>query len=140
MNFKLVTLLGVKVDREVYEVIIPTPMGEIAVYPGHEPIVSLVVQGVAAMRHKKGDPDRELEYFAVSKGVAEISQKSVRILVNEADYADDIVESESKAALERAIKLLDEITDRVELDKAHQLVDRQLVRLKVAELRRHHRK
>lgn len=140
MNFKLVTLLGIKVDKEVYEVIIPTSTGEIAVFPGHEPLVSLVVQGVAAMRYKKGDPDRELEYFAVTSGVAEISQKSVRILVNEADYADDIVESESKAALERAIKLRGETTDRVELDKAHQLVDRQLVRLKVAELRRHHRK
>ena len=34
----------------------------------------------------------------------------------------------------------DEATDQVELEKAHQLVDRHMVRLKVANLRRRHRR
>lgn len=139
MNLKLITLLGIKIDQEVYELIIPTAAGEIAVFPGHEPLVTLAVPGAIAVRYKKEDPDTELEYFAISGGVVEISQHAVRVLVDEADHGDDIVEAESKAALERAIQLRDNATDQIELDKAHQLVDRHSVRLKVAELRRRRR-
>jgi F-type H+-transporting ATPase subunit epsilon len=65
----------------------------------------------------------------------------VRVLVDEAEHGADIMESESRAALERAIKLRDNATDQVELEKAHQLVDRHAVRLKVADLqRRKHRR
>jgi F-type H+-transporting ATPase subunit epsilon len=140
MNLELITLLGKKVDQSGYEVIIPTADGEIAVFPGHEPLISIAVPGVIAVRYKKGDPDSELDYFAISGGVVEISQQAVRILVDEADHGDDIIESESKAALARAIEMRDNATDQIELEKAHQLVDRHSVRLKVAELRRHHRR
>jgi F-type H+-transporting ATPase subunit epsilon len=139
MNLKLVTLLGVQIDEEVYEVIIPTSMGEIAVFPSHEPLVTVVVPGAIAIRRHKGDGDEDLSYFAVSDGVVEISQTSVRILVDEADHGEDIVESEAKEALNRAIELRDNATDQIELDQAYQLVDRHAVRLKVAELRRRRR-
>ena len=140
MNLELVTLLGKKVDQPVYEVIIPTVDGEIAVFPGHEPLISMAVPGVIAVRYKKGDPDSELDYFAISGGVVEVSQQAVRVLVDEADHGDDIIESESKAALERAIEMRDNAADQIELEKAHQLVDRHSVRLKVADLRRRHRR
>jgi len=140
MNLELVTLLGKKVDQAIYEVIIPAVDGEIAVFPGHEPLISMAVPGVIAVRYKKGDPDSELDYFAISGGVVEISQQAVRILVDEADHGDDIIESESKAALARAIEMRDNAGDQIELEKAHQLVDRHSVRLKVAELRRRHRR
>ena len=138
MNLELITLLGKKVDQEVYEIIIPTADGEIAVFPGHEPLVTMAVPGVIAVRYKKGDADSQLDYFAISSGVVEVSQHKVRVLVDEADHGDDIVESESKAALDRAIELRDNAKDQVELEKAHQLVDRHMVRLKVADLRRRH--
>ena len=139
MNFKLVTLLGVKIDQEVYEIIVPTSEGEIAIYPNHEHLVALAVPGVIAVRHKKDDAYDKLDFYAISGGVVEILHKSVRILVDEADHSSDIVESESKAALERAIELRNNAVDQIELDKAHQMVDRHSVRLKVAELRRRHR-
>ncbi len=141
MNLELITLLGKKVDQEVYEVMLPTAAGEIAVFPGHEPLVTMAVPGVLAVRRKKTDMDSRLDYFAINGGVAEISQGKVRVLVDEADYGEDIIESESKAALERAIKMRDNAKDQVELEQAHQLVDRHMVRLKVADLhrrRRHH--
>lgn len=140
MNFQLVTLLGAKVDKDVYEVILPTAAGEIAVFPGHEPLVSLAVPGVIAVRYSKNDSDDKLEYFATTGGVIEVSPTSLRVLVDEADSSDDIVESEAKAALERALKLKDSAKDQVELEKASQLVDRHAVRLKVADLRRRHRR
>ena len=138
MNLELITLLGKKVDQEVYEVMIPTQDGEIAVFPGHEPLVSIAVPGAIAVRYKKGDPDSKLDFFAISGGVVEVSQRKVRILVDEADNGEDIIEAESKAALEHALKLRDSATNQIELEKAHQLVDRHMVRLKVADLRRRH--
>lgn len=140
MKFQLITLLGVKVDQDVYEVILPTADGEIAVFPGHEPLVSLAVPGAIAVRHNKGDSDDKLEYFAISGGVIEVSQTILKVLVDEADSGDDIVEAESKAALDRALKARDNATSQVDLEKAHQLVDRHVVRLKVADLRRRHRR
>lgn len=140
MNLQLITLLGTKVDQEAYEVMIPTADGEIGVFPGHEPLVSLAIPGAITVRYNKADPDSKLDYFAISGGVVEIKQDLVRVLVDEADHGDDIVESESKAALERAMAMRDNAKDQVELEKAHQLVDRHAVRLKVADLRRRHRR
>lgn len=140
MNLQLITLLGVKIDQEVYELLIPTAAGEIGVFPGHEPLVTLAMPGVIAIRSHKGDADDKQEYLAVSGGVVEISQTKVRILVDEAESSDEIIEAESQAALKRAVELRDNAKDQIELEKAHQLVDRHTVRLKVASLhRRHHR-
>lgn len=138
MNLELITLLGKKVDQEVYEVMIPTGEGEIAVFPGHEPLVSIAVPGAIAVRYKRDDPDSKLDFFAITGGVVEVSPQKVRVLVDEADNGEDIIEAESKAALDRAIQLRDSAKDQVELEKAHQLVDRHMVRLKVADLRRRH--
>jgi F-type H+-transporting ATPase subunit epsilon len=141
VKFQLVTLTGTKLDTDVYEVVLPTAAGEIAVFPGHEPLVGVAVPGAIAVRYEKGDPDSKLDYFAVSGGVIEVNPQGLKVLVDEADKGEDIVEAETKAALERAMKMRDSAKDQVELDKASQLVDRHAVRLKVADLRRrHHRK
>lgn len=140
MKLELVTLLGEKVNDDVYEVMIPTADGEVAIFPGHEPLVSIAVPGAIAVRHKKDDTDAQLEYFAISGGVVEVSTERVRILVDEADRGDDIIEAESKAALERALAMRDSAKNQVELEEAHQLVDRHIVRLKVADLHRRHRR
>lgn len=137
MNLQLITLLGAKVDKDVYEVVLPTADGEIAVFPGHESLVSLAVPGAIAVRERHGG---DLDYYAVSGGVIEITPKTVKVLVDEADSGDDIIEAETKAALDRAIKLRDSAKDQVELEKAHQLVDRHAVRLKVADLHRRYRR
>jgi len=140
VNLQLVTLTGTKVDTPIYEVIIPTVDGEIAVFPDHEALVTLAKPGVIHVRHEKSDPDDRMELFAISGGVVQISGDLVRVLVDEADHGADIVEAESQKALERALKLRDEASDQVELEKAHALVDRHMVRLKVADLHRKQRR
>lgn len=140
MKLELVTLTGVKVDQEVYEVMLPTAAGPISVFAGHEPLVSIAIPGAIAVRHKKGDAESKLEYFAVSGGVIEITGARVRVLVDEADHGDDIVEAESKAALAKALEMKKNAKDSVELEKASQMVDRYQVRLNVAGLRRKQRR
>jgi F-type H+-transporting ATPase subunit epsilon len=136
MDFELITLSGSKVNEKVYEVILPTADGEIAVFPDHESLISVAVPGVISVRRDRNTSNDQLEYFAISGGVIEIGNNHLRVLVDEADHGDDIIESESKAALERAMQQRDSATNQVELEKAHQLVDRHAVRLKVASLRR----
>jgi F-type H+-transporting ATPase subunit epsilon len=140
MHLQLITLSGIRVDQDVYELIAPTSAGEIAVFPGHEPLVTLAVPGALAVRHKKNDKDTDLEYFAISGGIIEINPATIRVLVDEADHGEDILEAESQAALERALKLRDEAKDQVELEKATQLIDRHSVRLQVANLHRRRRR
>ena len=140
MRLELVTLTGVKLDQEIYQATIPTVEGEISVYPDHEDLVAIAVPGVISVRDRKDDGDDRMEYFAISGGVIEISGKKIRILVDEAEHGDEIIEAESRAALERALQLRDQSDDQIELEKAHQLIDRHQVRLKVAELRRRKRR
>ena len=116
----------------------PTADCEMAGFPGHEVLVSIAVPGAIAVRYQKDDHDDKLDYFAISGGVIEVSGQAIKILVDEADSGEDIIEAESQAALERAINLRDSAKDQVELEKASQLVDRHQVRLKVAGLRRRH--
>ncbi len=140
MKLRLVTLLGSKLDTDVYGVTLPTKAGEISVYQGHEALITLAQPGIIAVRYKKNDSDKQMDYFATSGGVVEIEPDGIKVLVDEADHGDDIIESESKAALERAVKLKAGAKNQIELEEAGQLVDRHAVRLKVAGLRRHRRR
>lgn len=140
MNLALITLAGTIVDEPIYEAILPTIDGEIAVFPDHEPLVTVAKPGVISVRRNKTDSDKQMELFAISGGVIEINGSTVRVLVDEAESGEDIIEAESQAALDRALKMRDEAKDQVELEKAHQLVDRHQVRLKVADLRRRYRR
>lgn len=140
MRLQLITLAGTKLDQDVYEVMLPTVDGEIGVFPDHEPLVTLAKPGVIQVRKEKTDPDDRMDLLAISGGVIEIDGKTVKVLVDEADHGDDIIEAESQKALERALKMQREATTQLELEKAHQLVDRHMVRLKVADLRRHRRR
>jgi F-type H+-transporting ATPase subunit epsilon len=139
MQLQLVTLSGIKLDTEVYEVILPTTDGEIGVFPGHEPLVTVAKSGMVAVRHRKEDADHMRELFVISDGIIEITGDTIKLLVDEADHSDEIVESEAKAALDRALKMKEDSKDQVSLDKALQLIERQTVRLKVADIRRRHK-
>lgn len=139
MKLKLVTLLGEKLNEPIYEAILPSKAGRIAVLPGHEPLVTLLKADAMAIRRHKDDPDMELEFLALSGGVAEITQNEIVILADEAESDREIAEKEAKEAYERAVKAAESVTDQIELEEARRLVQHQAARLKVAELRRRYR-
>ncbi len=139
MKLELITLTGPKVQEDVYEVILPTATGDIAVLPGHMPLVSLAVPGVITVRRHKADGDDKLEHYATNGGVIEVGKDRLRVLVDEADHADEIHEAGARQALEEARSLKERAKDKVELDQAQAMIDRHAVRLKVAELRRRRR-
>jgi len=140
IHFELVTLTGVKLRKSVYEVKLPTPQGLIAVYKNHSPLVSLASTGVITVREKENTPDDLQEYYAIDSGVIEITNDTVRVLVDEADKDSEVNAKEAEAALERAKNLRSEARDRVSLEKAQTMVDREATRLKVANLKRRNRR
>ncbi len=140
IHFELVTLTGVKLRKSVYEVKLPTPQGLIAVYKNHAPLVSLATTGVITVREKENTPDDMQEYYAIDSGVIEISNDTVRVLVDEADKDTEVSAKEAEEALKRAKNLRADARDRVSLEKAQSLVDRQESRLKIANLKRRNRR
>jgi len=140
MKLHLITLTGTKFADDAYEVRLPTENGPIAVFPGHAPIVTLVKDGVIGVRRQKSDQDSQLDYYALTGGIAEITSEEVKVLVDEAEHSEEINVNEAQKALERAQALKSSAKDEVELEKAQLLIDRQSVRLQVAGLRRHNRR
>ncbi len=140
IKFQLVSLSEVKLDEDVYEVTLPTLDGYIGVLPGHMPLISAATHGVVSVRHNPSDRDDMRDHFAISGGVVEVENNTLRILVDEADAAEEISEAEAQKAYEVAQKLKSEAKDQVSLEHAQSLVDRSAVRLQVAGLKRRHRK
>ena len=139
-RFQLVSLTGKKLDEDVYEVTLPTLDGEIGVLQHHMPLVSVAKTGVIAVRRDQKDRDDQRDFYATNGGVIEVSNNTLRVLVDEADHADEVSEAEAQKALERAQKMVAEAKDEVSLEHAQALVDRQAVRLHVASLKRRRHK
>ena len=136
IHLQLVTLTGKIFDDDVYEVLLPTMDGQIGVLQDHMPLVSAAKHGVISIRRSEKDRDDQMEHFATNGGVIEVSNNTLKVLVDEADNADDISETEAQAAYDRAQKMKAEAKDEVSLEQAQALVDRTGVRLQVAGLKR----
>ncbi len=136
MHFILYSLNGVKYDDDAYEITIPTLDGEIGVMPGHMPLISVASHGAIMVRKTAGERDDQREVFAISGGTVQVEDNVLKVLVDEADAADELNEQEVKEAIARAEKMKAEAHDQVSLQHAQSLIDRQAVRLKVAGLRR----
>lgn len=136
MRLEFVTLSGTKISQDVYEITVPTMAGEISIFPGHMPLVTIATEGVMYIRLQKGDRDEMRETYALTGGVVYIDQKSVRVLVDEAESADDLVAAEVEKALELAKQQRASAKDAVSISEAEALMNRHATRLKVANLRR----
>jgi F-type H+-transporting ATPase subunit epsilon len=138
MRLQLITLSGITYDAEAYSVVLPTAAGQITVMSKHEPLMSALVPGVISIRKDARDGEDKVEHYATYGGVLEVTANGPRVLVDEADMADDIVQAETEKAYSEAQKMLSGAKSRVELEQAQALVDRHAVRLQVADLRRRH--
>ncbi len=139
IHLQLVTLTGVKLDADVAEVLLPTLDGQIGVLTDHMPLITVATDGIISVRKNPKDTDSQMDNYAAHGGVVEISDNTLRVLVDEADNGEEINEAEAKKAYELAQKMKSEAKDQVSLENAQKLVDRQYVRLQVAELHKRRR-
>ncbi len=96
----------------------------------------MLIPGIVTIRKQKNDPDQLLEHFATYGGVLEVTRDGAKVLVDEADADEDINEQEAEKARKAAEDMLKNAKNQVELEHAQSLVDRQAVRIQVAQLRR----
>lgn len=136
MQFELLTLTGAKYSGEATEVVVNTASGSIAVYALHEPLTTIVLPGSISVTDKSG----KTEDFTTFGGILEFQDNVCRILSDESEHSDELVEKEIEEALAAALKQQENTKDKKELAYAQSLVDRHTVRLNVARLKRRHHK
>jgi ATP synthase F1 epsilon subunit len=136
MQFELLTLTGAKYSGEATEVVVNTASGSIAVYAMHEPLTTIVLPGSVTVRTPAG----KTEVYTTFGGLLEFEGNVCRVLSDESEHSDDLVEKEIEDALAAAIKQQENATDKQELTHAQALVDRHTVRLSVSKLKRRHTK
>lgn len=139
-HLQLITLSGHHVDQEVFEIMVPTTAGIIAINKDHAPLLAAVAPGVLSIRHNKNDRDSDREEVGVYTGTIEVLNNTVRVLADEVDVPDEIVQEEAEKAFQRAQELKEKAGDAVSLAEAQAMMDRQAVRLKLADLKRHRAK
>lgn len=136
IRLKLITLSGTFFDDDVYEVIIPTRAGDIAVYEGHAPLLSVAAPGLVAIRKDRSTSDSEREFTAIYGGTVEVLDNNISVLVDEVDTTDSVSEAEAEKALKRAEEMKSKAKDAVSLAEAQTVIDRSTVRLQLAGLKK----
>ncbi len=140
LSFEIVTPHGQTFQSEVAQVQLPTPDGEVGILPHHIPLISVVSPGVISIKHHEGKTQGEFEHLATAGGFVEIDGRRVRLLADTAERAEDIDELKAKEALEEARQLLKNARTKVSLAEALSVIEQNMARLKVSELRRRHKK
>lgn len=140
IHLQLITLSGRNVDKDIFELMVPTTAGTIAINEGHAPLLGAVAPGVLSIREKRETPDISREQFGVYNGTVEVLNNEIKVLVDEIDTPEDVVHHEAEAALNRAKELKSKAGDAVSLSEAQAMMDRQAVRLQLAGLKKSSKK
>jgi F-type H+-transporting ATPase subunit epsilon len=136
VNFELITLRGIKYKSDVFSVVLPTAAGQITIYPNHEPLMSVLVPGIISIRKNTKDSDEKMDHYATYGGVVEISKTGTRALVDEAEHSDEIDQVEAEKAQAAAQKMMESAKSPIEINEAQAMMNRQAVKLQVADLHR----
>lgn len=133
IHLQLITLSGNHVDREVFELRVPTTAGTIAINEGHAPLVGAVSAGLLSIYNER---NAEPEQMGVYTGTVEVLNNKITVLVDEVDTPDEVVAHEAETALKRAQELRASAGDAVSIAEAQAMMDRQAVRLQLANLKK----
>ncbi|MDR2779475.1 MAG: ATP synthase F1 subunit epsilon [Puniceicoccales bacterium] len=132
---KIVTPIGITLEKEVTSVVLPASDGEIEILPGHLPLLTIIQPGELVAKGTNAQ-----ENFAIDFGFAMISNDTVFVLTDESLNIDEADLNEIEKAEERAQKALEEartkreILDPAEIEKLDAKVKYQMAK-KLAKMR-----
>jgi F-type H+-transporting ATPase subunit epsilon len=133
LNLEIVTPERLAYSGSVDSVQLPGSEGELGILPHHAPLIATL--GAGELRLRKGGTE---ESFAVFGGFVQVLPDKVVVMAESADLAADIDlerANEARRAAERALE--SGATEGANLAAARAALQRELVRIRVAE-RRHH--
>jgi F-type H+-transporting ATPase subunit epsilon len=129
IQLDIVTPEGVGFSGEVDEVNLPGALGEFGVLPGHTPFLSELKIGQMHFRR-----DKDIVWYALNKGIAEVTPRKVTVLVKTAEDKSKIDVARAEAARARAEQRLRERQEGIDVARAQSALQRAVARLKVAGL------
>jgi F-type H+-transporting ATPase subunit epsilon len=135
LQVELVTAEGRLLSREADFVVAPGIEGELGVLPKHIPLLTPLRPGEVMVRN-----DGDEEFLFVAGGFLEVLPDKVVILADAAERAEDIDEARAEEARRRAQQQLEEQPKGVDTAAAALALERAVMRLRVAEMRRRHRR
>lgn len=131
LHLEIITPERTIFSGDATSVSLPTPDGEITVMPHHIPLLSIVAPGTITVRI-----DGAEQLIATTRGVIEVDGKSVQLLVDSADRAEELEEEVVELARKKAQELVHaRRADAEGFADATAMLERQLSRLEV--IRRH---
>ena len=132
LQVEVLTAEGHVLSQEADFVVAPGIEGDLGVLPRHIPLLTPLRTGEVMVRN-----DGREEYFFVAGGFLEVLPDKVVVLADVAERAEDIDTAAAEEARRSAQESLAQ--DAGDADAAAQL-ERALFRLRVAEIRRGHRR
>lgn len=132
LRVEVVTAEGRVLSEDADFVLAPGADGELGVLPRHIPLLTPLKTGEVTVRN-----DGQDHYLFVAGGFLEVLPDKVVILADVAERAEDINEAHAEEARKRAEEILKQEPENIE---AAALLEREVLRLRVAEVRRHHRR
>lgn len=130
-HLEIVTAERTVLSDDVDQVNVPGAAGQMGVLPRHEPLLTSLAPGELVII--KGG---ERTPFAISGGFMEVLPDRVTILADTAERSDEIDEERAETARKRAEELLRERHSEQDMIMAEAQLQRAMVRLRVARLRR----
>ncbi len=118
-------------EENVDEVIAPGVEGQLAVLPQHAAFMTMLAPGELIL--KKGGEEIP---FAVTGGFFEVLRNKVVVLADAAERADEIDIARAEEARERARLAIERRETVEDLAMAQAALQRAMIRLRVAEMRR----
>jgi F-type H+-transporting ATPase subunit epsilon len=129
LKLAIITPEKVVVDKEVSEVQLPTPQGEIGILLGHIPLISrLAVTGVVRYREDAGNG-----LVVVGNGFAEVSGEKITILAGVAESPKEINLEETRRDIEAAERALKAANQQGDVREALEKLERARIRTQIAQ-------
>ena len=123
-TLEILTAEGEIFNQEVDLVVLPGIEGELAVLPGHAPLVTKLDSGQLVIRTGK-----EEEYLVVFGGFVQVLAHKVTVLADAAERGDEIDEERAKSAMDRARSRMETVDTDVNLERALSSLRRSTIRV-----------
>src|SRR5262245_13016852 len=127
LQLQIVSADRMLVNEQVDEVEIPGAEGYFGVLPGHTPLLAALHVGELWYRQGK-----DVHYFSVAFGFAEVQPDRVTILAEVAERADEIDVKRAEAAKRRAEERMGRPAPDIDFERARIALMKSLIRIQVA--------
>ena len=115
-------------NEEVEKISLPTLTGINIILANHEPIIATL--GAGQILIYKTPSDKDCEKIIVDGGVFKFLDNNAEILVDFAEKAENIIQADIQAAIERAKSLINDKSTDLEIAEIEKFIFREELKLK----------